>query len=187
MNYEVLNNRPQPGEEEIWKKIPSYPAYEASSFGNIRRADTQKLLNPRPTRGGYLQVHLRVGVEHYNGKYIYVHQLVAEAFYGASNGLQVDHSDRDRQNNYYKNLSYRTFEENQENRSAISFKITKCVPIVYLSKDGEFIARYDNYIEAAKDLGLAGASIRANIHGKYSALGAGKFMREIDYKNLENS
>ena len=187
MNNEVLNTRPLPGEEEVWKVIPSYPAYEASSFGNIRRADTQRLLTPRKERSGYLQVHLRIGIPTKNGKYAAVHRLVTEAFIGDPQGHQVDHVDRDRMNNYYKNLRCVTLQENQKNRSAVSFKISKYVPIVYLTKDGELIARYKNYLEAAADLGIAEYSIRANIHGHYSALGMGKFMREIDYEKIEKN
>ena len=44
--------------EEIWKDIPGYPTYQASSFGNIRRFVSGKFKDVKPfmNTDGYLQV-----------------------------------------------------------------------------------------------------------------------------------
>lgn len=45
--------------QETWARIPTWPAYEASTEGRVRRADTGRLLTPSPaTKQAYLVVHL---------------------------------------------------------------------------------------------------------------------------------
>lgn len=88
----LLNGPPRPKEE--WRPIPSYPEYEASSFGNIRSTT-------RRDARGYLRVskvltltldgkYLKVGVgrPQKNKARMYVservHRLVCEAFHGSA-------------------------------------------------------------------------------------------------------
>ena len=67
-------------------------------------------ITPSRTKDGYLQV----GAE--GGKAVHVHTLVARAFIGPKpEGKEVDHIDKDRANNYYKNLRYVTRKENMAN------------------------------------------------------------------------
>ncbi len=108
--------------EEIWQPIPSYPSYEASSFGRIR-----SLLSGKPyirkmatDADGYLFVMLQS-----EGKLLSrsVHVLVAEAFHGPRpEGLQVRHLDDNKTNNIPENLKYGTAKENGEDRRLHSGK-----------------------------------------------------------------
>ena len=109
---------PAPGEEEIWKTHPVYTAYEVSTFGNVRRISTQYMMTSSIGSRGYTFVHLRVGIDNPAGKYVRTHKLVADTFLGpCPDGLEIDHLDRNRRNNYYKNLCYCTHKENMENTS----------------------------------------------------------------------
>ena len=67
MEEKIINATPAPGEEEIWAECVDYPAYEVSTFGNVRNAATGTLMKPKFTNsGGYAQVHFRIGVESKN-------------------------------------------------------------------------------------------------------------------------
>lgn len=74
---------------ETWARIPSWPLYEASTAGRIRRADTGRVLIPSPaTQQKYLIVNLaRDGKR----RTVYVHRAIAEAHLGSIEGKVVHH------------------------------------------------------------------------------------------------
>lgn len=85
-------------------------------FGKVLRVREQDdelymlFVTPSKTKAGYMQV----GAE--RGKAINVHTLVAAAFIGPKpEGKEVDHIDKNKENNYYKNLRYVTRKENMAN------------------------------------------------------------------------
>ena len=85
-------------------------------FGKVLRVREQDgelyllRITPSKTRDGYCQVGAS------GGKAVHVHTLVALAFIGPRpEGKEVDHIDKDRANNYYKNLRYVTRKENMAN------------------------------------------------------------------------
>lgn len=109
---------PAPGEEEIWVTCKEYPCYEVSSFGNVRAIGAKNKMSPKKTnKGSYPQVHLRKGIDNPNGVYPKVHRLVAVAFVPNNDETKilVDHIDRNRSNNYYKNLRWVNYTENKAN------------------------------------------------------------------------
>ena len=97
---------------EIWKKIEiSSKNYEVSNYGQIRNSTTKKILTPRPTKTGYLRVHL--AVPEGGRKDFYIHRLVAEAFCSRKEGYDtVNHLDNDITNNYASNLEWCTQTQN---------------------------------------------------------------------------
>ena len=74
-------------------------------------------------RNGYRHLSLRGD----NGKKVYcrVHQLVAEAFIGPRGGLDTDHIDGNKENNYSSNLQYLTRRENTNKGGASKLKANK--------------------------------------------------------------
>lgn len=87
-----------------------------NDFGKVLRVREQDnelymlYIRPSKTKAGYLQV----GAE--GGKAVHVHTLVARAFIGPKpEGKEVDHIDKNKENNYYKNLRYVTRKENMAN------------------------------------------------------------------------
>lgn len=98
--------------QEIWKDIPGYEGlYLASSCGRIRSIGRQKkVLKPWTMKNGYQVVSLSYPRQqriHY-----LVHRLVAMAFYGIQEGMEVCHNDDDRQKNLVENLRWDTPHEN---------------------------------------------------------------------------
>lgn len=105
--------------EPIWKSCPSWPSYEVSEKGDIRRVvkaygfigDRKPYLNSN----GRLMIVMRDGPKK---KACHISRLVAEAFIGMapSDKHQCAHNDGDKINNHYTNLRWATVSENQMDR-----------------------------------------------------------------------
>jgi hypothetical protein len=113
--------------KEIWKPVPGFDGYEASSLGNIRsvyrlvtygpsilfpfgykRWMKGRVLRPAPNRSGHLMV-----VPGRAAGSVNVHQMVALAFIGPPpKGREVIHRDECKTNNKPRNLKYGTRSEN---------------------------------------------------------------------------
>lgn len=108
-------------ENEVWLKSPSFPNYDVSNMGNVRRnkdgngmAEAGRLLKQVTDRYGYKVVNpSRDG----RGRSTAVHKLVCEAFHGPQpGGHQVAHGDGNRANNAAGNLRWATPLDNQRDR-----------------------------------------------------------------------
>lgn len=106
-----------PDEQEIWKPVSRLGAFEVSSFGRVRWADSGKLKPLTLARSGFLVVNLYVqGISNVRN----VHSLVAEAFLGPRpSDSMVVHIDKDRSNNHWDNLGYRKLGERQAKSPSI--------------------------------------------------------------------
>lgn len=95
---------------EEWRRISSFPDYEVSNTGLIRKTLTGRLIAGHIIKNGYRQVGLYA-----DGKNLYrlVHRLVMAEFSGAiPAGMEVNHKDGDKLNNRFDNLEYITHREN---------------------------------------------------------------------------
>lgn len=97
--------------EEIWKVVPSHPAYEVSNFGQIR--SPRKVLKPSKGHGGYLQVCLSFGNK---PKPYQIHILVNTLFNGPKPNSEsmTLHRDDNKDNCRADNLYWGTHKENTE-------------------------------------------------------------------------
>lgn len=151
--------------EERWLPIKGYEGiYEVSDQGRVRGLDRidncGKRVNGRVMAlgldgRGYLQVRLcKYGVPITKR----VHKLIATAFLGESNGLQVNHKNGIKKDNRLSNLEYVTGSENQIH--AFKNGLNKNIkPVLQFSKDGEFI----NEFESIKAAGIKTRVNRCNI------------------------
>lgn len=84
-----------------WRVIPGYPDYEASDDGDIRRAKSQRVLNPMQNQTGHRFVRL-------NGKNKTVARMVFWAFNPdfdeSDHYLVIRHTDDDPENDSLDNL-----------------------------------------------------------------------------------
>ena len=95
---------------ELWKKISDYPNYEVSTNGRVRNVTTGTILKTADVKG-YRRVVLCDSTGHHPKA---VHRLVADAFYdGDHEGLQVNHIDGNKSNNFLGNLEWCTSSENR--------------------------------------------------------------------------
>lgn len=97
---------------EIWRPIPGFDNYEASTFGKIRslKREGALILKQRFNTSGYLRINLIINKKH---TATLVHRLVALAFLpNHDNKPQVNHKDSNRANNKLSNLEWCTPSEN---------------------------------------------------------------------------
>lgn len=116
--------RKKASSNEIWKKVPGYEIYEASTLGRIRSTGILKrpnrkkdnIVKQRPRKRGYLECKLSL-----NGKTAtkLVHRIILETFSGPAYGKHVNHKDGDKTNNRLDNLEWVTEAENKKHAAAI--------------------------------------------------------------------
>jgi hypothetical protein len=104
----------QNNKEEVWEIIPSYPNYEASNTGNIRRLLNGRILKLQTDEAGYRTVMLFTNKKKYNKR---VARLVWSAFNGYECELFIDHIDKEITNNNLDNLRCVNPSENSLNRT----------------------------------------------------------------------
>lgn len=152
----------------IWKQISGYEGcYEVSNNGSVRGIDRIVHRNtsprfvrgveikPRITNSGYCQVILRK-----NGKQkpFYVHRLVAEAFLGKHDHLEVNHIDEDKTNNNLSNLEWVTRSENlRHNNGGQRRVLGRMKPVI--AYDETTVTRYASVSEAARALNVSPSNI----------------------------
>ena len=97
--------------EEEWKDIENYPNYQISNLGRVRNKIKNRIIKPSfNNKTGYLQ---NILCKNNKKKLFLVHRLVAEAFIpNPENKTQVNHKDRNKENNKIDNLEWVTISEN---------------------------------------------------------------------------
>lgn len=93
---------------DTFLEVFGFPSWEINTNGVIRNKRTGRILKTFPDRYGYLRVSLG-GADN-----VYVHKLMCLTFFGPPPFLnaQINHIDRNRQNNSIFNLEYCTPSEN---------------------------------------------------------------------------
>jgi hypothetical protein len=113
---------------ELWREINGFLDYKVSTFGRVMscKFGKEKILKYSISRG-YRAIVL---CKNNKTTYISVHRLVALTFLPNYYNLpQVDHKDRNRQNNSIYNLRWVSLSEQQLNRSITRNDILETDPI----------------------------------------------------------
>lgn len=109
---------------EEWRLISALPIYAISSAGRIKRIRSDsygrylgKIIQPKATRGGYLQCSLMHEGQRYT---VLVSRTVCVAFHGdpPTPSHQAAHNDGNRKNNCASNLRWATPSENEFDKRA---------------------------------------------------------------------
>ena len=139
--------------KEVFRNIKGYPNYQISNMGRIWNAKTQRYLKPSKKSNGYYQINL-VAI---NGKRKkeYLHRLLALTFIDNPNNYpEIDHIDRNRENNELSNLRWVSKTMNQRNKS-------DNVKVAQYDKDNNLIASYNSIAEAVE-------AVNGTVSGIYS-------------------
>ena len=96
---------------EIFKDIKGYPDYQISNKGRLWSCKSNKYLNPFKNNKGYRMINIKAANGKRKGELI--HRLVALAFIdNPESKPEVNHKDRDKENNCVENLEWVTHSEN---------------------------------------------------------------------------
>ena len=108
---------------EEWRVSNRFPSYEVSSFGEIRRIKTKKILKKMKDTNGRFRLTLYENREKFP---MYIHYEVADVFLGKRpENMVINHKDGNKLNNGYLNLEYVTHSQNQLHAIAIQLKIPR--------------------------------------------------------------
>lgn len=150
---------------KMWKVIQGHFNYSISDDGYVKNNRTGKILKPSKTSNGYLKVSL-------DGKRLNVHRLVADAFLGHEETLQVNHKDGNKENNNVCNLEWCTPSENTIHAQKIGLKkinyqnIRECKKVFRLTLDDEVIDMFDSTMDVQRTLGFNNSIISKVCRGK---------------------
>ena len=162
----------------VWRPVIGYEGlYEVSSDGRVKSLFRyKKELKPNITKNGYATVEL---FKEKTGKRLLIHRLVAMAFLPNPNNLpQVNHIDENKVNKEVSSVEWTTAKENMnfgtrqkrqleatdysdEKRKIIARENGRkaCKPIIQITKEGNFVNRFDSGKEASKATGIRATKI----------------------------
>lgn len=156
-----------------------HPNYEVTSNGevfslNFRNSGKRRQLRATKTKKGYLHVSLK------DGKYEYIHRLVALAFIPNPNNLpQINHRDENKSNNNVDNLEWcdgkynRNYGTTNKRLSKINTNGVLSKPVLQYDKNGNLLKKWPSIIEVKRQLGIHAGAISLCCRGssKYSHAG----------------
>jgi len=126
--------------------FPNYLIYDDGRVWSKPRKDSSgkprkgRFLKHAKNKKGYHRVHLSRDGE---SKHFYVSRLVAIHYIPNPDGKpDVDHIDRDKDNNHISNLRWATEQENQDNRGMYRSNTSGHKYISYYTRDDFWIFRY---------------------------------------------
>lgn len=147
---------------EVWKDVKGYEGlYQVSSHGRLKRVFRNKkehFLTGKRDKDGYTQVILS---RNQKKKHFRLHRLVAEAFKpNPDSKPEVNHKDRNKQNNNASNLEWVTGSENVQHSFQTGRNVRK-KPILQLTKNMELVASWDSIADASRETGIKHSNISA--------------------------
>lgn len=187
--------------EEIWKRIPNFPYYEVSNYGNVHSIDRMvnaklgsksfkrgRILTKQRLSDGYVQVRLcNNGVT----RFYRIHQLVAICFIKNPNGYtQINHINEVKDDNRVENLEWCDIKYNNNygcrlERISNSMKNGKnSICVVQMNLMGDKIQTWVSMSEVQRNLGISNSKIAACCKGKRNKAGGYKwrYANETDYE-----
>jgi len=168
-------------EIEVWKTIPEFESYQASSLGNIKSIDRLSKHKRTPnliikgknrkfttSKYGYFRLNL-------NGKTISVHILCAMAFKNHKNtkGLHVDHINNNKKDNRIINLQVITNRLNSSKDRKRQY--SKYVGVTWDKSRNKWKAAIEvnsrckhlGHFTSAEETGLAYQNYARTVHGDF--------------------
>ncbi len=143
-----IKEPPKLDENEIWKKNDKYDDhYLISNYGRVYSNYLNRLLNPKINNSGYNTIIMTLSGEK---KSILLHRLVIETFVGEiPPDKVVDHINRIRTDNNFKNLRIVSQKDNSNNKTPRKNTIIK------YDLNNNIIKEYNSTREIMKDLNMA--------------------------------
>lgn len=175
---------------EVWKDVVDFEGlYEVSSLGRIRNTKTGAIkAQCLQSNKRYIQVQLWKNNQHYGEL---VHRIVARAFIpNPLNKPQVNHLDKNDQNNRADNLEWVTCSENHKHAFANGRKGSKS----RLGEKNSYISQYRYvYWDKRRKCWVASIKIEGKTHniGRFqdefaAAMAADDYILQLGFDRLKN-
>jgi DNA-binding transcriptional regulator YiaG len=133
--------------DEDWKAIEEFPDYMVSRFGQVYSKRANRILQPLNNIDGYICYALTKDKKRKN---VNVNRLVAEAFIpNPENKTTVIYIDGDYTNNIWTNLKW-GYRGDSDRFMTARGNGDNAVKVNQYTLDGEFVASYNGYSEAAR-------------------------------------
>lgn len=157
---------------EIWKNVSGYEGtYQVSNLGRVKRLfknGKENILSGKKDKDGYIEVILS---SNQKKKYYRLHRLVAEAFVpNLESKPQINHKDRNKQNNSVDNLEWVSGSENVAHTFVTGRKIFRR-PVVQYTRNMDIVSFWNSIREAGKTLKIAENNINSCCNGKLPTAG----------------
>lgn len=147
-------------DEEQWYDVEGYPNYRTTDYGVVQNKRTGRILKHCDNNSGYPTVNL-----YNNGNRTTkgIHRLVAEMFVdGYDDGLEVNHKDGDKHNNYKDNLEWVTRGANESHAYETGLKYGPKHRPVRIKETGEV---FPSIKDCARAIDGNDTNIRQCLHG----------------------
>lgn len=150
---------------EIWKPIDNYNDYMVSNTGKVA-----KVLKGDSNGRGYRFIKFQ------DGKRIYIHRLVAQAFIPNFNNCPIiNHKDGNKNNNRVENLEWCNYSHNCKEAYKLKLHIPKRKVVIQKDLSGKYINEFKGIREAGKIVGVDYSSIIKCCKGKAKTAGGYKW------------
>ena len=145
---------------EQWKDVSGFEGlYQVSNTGKIKRLfknGKERLLIGKKDRDGYVTVILS---RNQNKKHCMLHRLIAEAFVpNTESKPQINHKDRNKQNNNVDNLEWVTVAENIKHCFLTGKRVHKRAVLQY-TPSMKLVACWESIRSASQKLNIAASNI----------------------------
>lgn len=184
---------------EVWKDVPGYPLYKASSLGrvwvseretehkkgcNFRRVKKAMILNQYKSPSGYMRLSIQ-------RKQQFAHRIIALAFLPNPNNYPfINHKNGIKSDNSVENLEWCTHEQNMKHASENGLIKGKkgeyshfSKPVIELDIHGSPVREFCSAKEAADTLGVTHEVAFNILRGRFSELNRGAHGVNIIYKD----
>ncbi len=148
---------------------PEYPKYIIYENGDVYSMFMNSLLKKSLNTDGYVTATLK---NHGKGRKFQVHRLVALMFLPNPRNLpQVNHKDKNRQNNNLDNLEWITEAGNIQHAIANGGINSRATPVYQFTKQGKFLKYFKNIKTASEETKTSYGSLQAAVNGKCAHAG----------------
>lgn len=155
-------------DKEEWKGIEDFPNYEISNHGRVKSLEHSNILTPHISRGYY---HVRLH-DYELSKTVNIHKLVGEYFVpNPENKAIVNHEDKNKLNNYYKNLKWMSQSDNALHSYYHGEGDSRLTPVIKCDLAGEELQEYRSRSEAVRKTGVSRSNIASNLSGRTKTAG----------------
>jgi len=176
-------------EDEEFKPIQGYEGlYFISNYGKVVSFKRNRpYLSGHSTGGKPVSGILSISLSHSKiSKTHYIHRLVYSHFVGDIKYKQrVIHKDKNRSNNYYKNLKVTDWSESSKDSGSKKIKQIETDKlnrsgVLKFTREGKFVCQYPSAAEAAKAIGIKPVYIEKCLKGKQKVAGGYQWRYRVD-------